>query len=60
MIDTLNEPIICTGNELSERLAEVRARGGRVEAMDTGVGSNAGYRLHVYFAETQPTERQHD
>lgn len=44
-----SETILCVGNVLAERLSNISSRGGRVEVMDTCVGGNAGYRLHVNF-----------
>jgi hypothetical protein len=42
----MNPTILCSNNELSDRLAEIRSRGGRVWSMDVERG---GYALHVSF-----------
>lgn len=47
--DTMStNSITCSGSDLSHVLADITARGGRAEAMDTGVVSPAGYRVHYF------------
>lgn len=42
------EPILCDGDDLASVLADIRASGGVVTDLHTGVGANSGYKICFY------------
>lgn len=49
-------PIVCNGDDLANVLADIRARGGCVTDLTTGVGGNAGYKVNYFERGDTPDD----